>query len=66
MMTIYINDPKYRKFIMSKNTQFVPVLCSLELSKSARIKKHKITLFANSYKVNSKWSKVSLLQGLEG
>ncbi|RKU26580.1 hypothetical protein C6497_13510 [Candidatus Poribacteria bacterium] len=60
MMNIYENDPKYKSVIMSKNHQILEVLYGLELSKSARKKKHKITLFGNSYKSNSKRSKASL------
>ena len=39
MMTIYKNDPKYKKVFMSNNHQFLQVLCRLELSKSVRTTK---------------------------
>ncbi len=57
MMTIYKNDPKYKKVFMSKNQLYYIVW---NCQNQQGHKKHKITLFANSYKVNSKWSKVSL------
>ncbi|RKU29488.1 hypothetical protein C6497_06150 [Candidatus Poribacteria bacterium] len=63
MMTIYKNDPKYKIIFMSKNLLYYT---GWNCQNSHGQQKHKITLFANSYKVNSKWSEVSLRQWLEG
>ncbi len=57
MMNIYKNDPKYKKVLMSKNRPYYTVW---NYQNQQGQQKHKITLFENSYKVNSKWSKVSL------
>ncbi len=57
MMNIHKNDPKYKKIFMSKNQLY---FTGWNCQNSQRQQKHKITLFGNSYKVNSKWSKVSL------
>ena len=57
MMTIYKNDPKYKKVFMSKNKFYYP---GWNCQNQQGHKKHKITLFGNSKKVNSNRSKVSL------
>ena len=56
MMTIYKNYPKYKKVFMSKNRLYIDWNCQ----NHQEHQKHKITLLGNSYKVNSKWSKLSL------
>ena len=56
-MNFYKNDPKYKKIFMSKNRLYYDAgNCQNQQGQQ----KHKITLFANSYKVNLKGSKVSL------
>ncbi len=57
MMTIYKNDPKYKKIFMSKNLLYY---AGWNCQNQQGQQKHKITLFGNSYKVNSKWGKVTL------
>ncbi len=60
MMTIYKNDPKYKILFMAKIAHIWKYYIGRNCQNQQGQQKHKITLFANSYKVNSKWCKVSL------
>ncbi len=60
MMNIYKNDPKYKETLCQKITYICRYYAGWNCQNQQGQQKHKITLFGNSYKVNSKWSKVSL------
>ena len=61
MMNIYKNDPKYKPKYKKTLCQKISFIIQVGIVKISNDNKNtKLLFLGNSYKVNSKWSKVSL------